>query len=340
MRFIKACLGEAVDTTPVWLMRQAGRYLPEYQELRRQADFWTICHTPGLAALATLQPMERYDLDAAIIFSDILIPVEAMGVPVEFEPAPRLPAPIRTRGQAMSLRSPDPATATGFVLEAMAKVRARLDQGKALIGFAGAPFTVVAYMVEGEGARDFIQLKTLMYRDPLLIEDLLARVSAFTAAYLSAQIDAGANAVQLFDSWAGILSPEDYRHFALPWARQVVRQARRPGVPVIYFMNGVGGVAEVLSEIGADVIGVDHRVSLADAIRRIGPNTVVQGNLDPGVLLGPGGLVRARAFEVVQAGMGAKGHIFNLGHGVHKDTPVESVGVLVEAVHESGRRGQ
>ena len=339
MRFLDACGGRAADTTPVWLMRQAGRYLPEYRALRRQAQFLEMCRRPELAAEATLQPMRRFDLDAAIVFSDILIPVASMGVGVEFVPEPRLSQPVRDRERIASLRVPDPLADTGFVMEAIRRVRAVLPSDRALIGFAGAPFTLATYMVEGGGSKDFLHTKTLMLRDPVLFDDLLARIGDAIAPFLSAQIDAGACAVQVFDTWAGALSPADFRRFALPAARSVVRRVRRPGVPVIYFVNGVGGIAEDLAGSEADVIGVDFRTGLGDAIRRLGSGAVVQGNLDPAVLLGPEESMRGRAREVVLEGRRAAGHVFNLGHGVLQATPPEAVAALVDEVHRAGRRG-
>jgi uroporphyrinogen decarboxylase len=338
MRFLDACLGRPVDATPVWVMRQAGRYLPEYRALRERASFLQMCRTPDLAAEATLQPLRRYDLDAAIIFSDILIPVAAMGVPVEFVPEPRLSAPVRTAADVAALKVPVPARDTPFVAESLAKVRAALPPDKALIGFAGAPLTLAAYMVEGGGSKEFAQLKGLMAREPVVFRDLLARIGDAIAPYLAAQIDAGANAVQLFDTWAGILPPDDFATFALPAAREVIRRVKRPGVPVVYFVNGVGGVAEQLAASEADVLGIDFRVSLGDALRRVGPGAVVQGNLDPAALLGPEESIRARAAAIVQAGRGARGHVFNLGHGIMQQTPPESVAILVDEVHRSGKR--
>jgi len=338
MRFIDACLGRPVDTTPVWVMRQAGRYLPEYRELRAQSDFLTMCRTPELAAEATLQPMRRFDLDAAIIFSDILIPVEAMGMAVEFRPAPYFPAPITGKEDIARLVIPHPKRDLGFVLEALRQVRAALDPKKALIGFVGAPFTLAAYMVEGGGSKDFMQLKGMMHRDPAAFSDLLAKLADTIAPYLAAQIDAGANAVQLFDTWAGQLAPEDFAKFALPAARSVIERVRREGVPVIYFVNGAAPYLDVLRSSKADVLGIDFRVDLSQAIERLGRDVVVQGNLDPAVLLGPAAQIEARAAAIVEKGKAAKGHIFNLGHGINKDTDPQAMSVLVDAVHKAGTR--
>ncbi len=338
MRFLDACLGRPVDTTPIWIMRQAGRYLPEYRQLRKGTDFLQFCRTPALCTEATLQPLRRYDLDAAILFSDILVAVEAMGLPVEFAPEPRLPRPVRTAADVQALRVPDPLQSMGFVMEAVASIRAAVPRDKALLGFAGAPFTLATYMIEGGGSRDFPHAKSLMFNDPVAFRDLLERIADTVAPYLSAQIDAGADAVQLFDTWAGLLSPQDFEDFAMPAARAVIRRVRRPGVPVIYFVNGIGPVVEAAARSEADVLGVDFRVRLSDVIARLGDGAVVQGNLDPLLLLGPEELVRSRAEAVVAEGRAARGHVFNLGHGITKETPPDRVSVLVEAVHAAGRR--
>lgn len=338
MRFIKACLGQPVDTTPIWVMRQAGRYLPEYLALREKASFLEMCRTPALAAEATLQPMRRYDLDAAIIFSDILVPVEAMGVPVEFVPEPRLPSPVRTREDVGRLGTPDARVKTGFVMEAVTAVRRALDPARALIGFAGAPYTIATYMVEGGGSKDYLNTRSLVAREPEVFQDLLDRIADTMADYLEAQIEAGADAVQVFDSWAGTLAPAAFRRFALAPARSVIERVRRKGVPVIYFVNGVAGVLEDIPSSGADVIGVDFRVELDRVIQRLGNDTVVQGNMDPTVLLGSPDRVKDAAREIVNAGKKAQGHIFNLGHGILRTTPVENMAVLVDAVHEEGAR--
>ncbi len=338
MRFVDACLGRPVDTTPVWLMRQAGRYLPEYRALRQKASFLEMCKDPDLVVEATLQPMRRFDLDAAIIFSDILILVEAMGVPVEFIPEPRLPRPVRTPEAARALRVPDPLRDTGFVMRGIARVRQALDPARALIGFSGAPFTLATYLVEGGGSRDFRHTKTWMLQDPEGFAGLLARIADAVAPYLRAQVEAGADAVQLFDTWAGALAPDDFRRFALPAARSVIERIRCEGVPVIYFVNGAAGVLEDLVHSGADCVGIDFRVDLAEAIRRIGGRVSVQGNLDPMALFAPAEVLRDRAASLVEAGFAARGHVFNLGHGVHRDTPLSSVETLVEVVHRWGAR--
>ncbi|NOZ00956.1 MAG: uroporphyrinogen decarboxylase, partial [Deltaproteobacteria bacterium] len=336
MRFLDACAGRPVDTTPIWVMRQAGRYLPEYMDLRSRSSFVEMCRTPSLAAEATLQPIRRFDLDAAIIFSDILVPVEAMGVPVEFIPEPRLPHPVRTREDVAALRTLDPLEDTGFVMEALGSVRSSLEPSRALIGFAGAPYTVATYMVEGGGSKSYLETRTMMMQNTVAFTDLLQRIADAMAVYLEAQIDAGADAVQLFDSWAGSLSPSEFRRFALDPARSVIERVKEKGVPVIYFVNGVAGVLEDIPSSGADVIGIDYRIDLDRAIDRLGPNAVVQGNLDPTLMLGPADRIRTVASDIVRAGMKAKGHVFNLGHGILRTTPIENMEALVDEVHRAG----
>lgn len=338
MRFLDACLGLPVDTTPIWLMRQAGRYLPEYRALREKASFLEMCKDPDLVVEATLQPLRRFDFDAAIIFSDILIPLEAMGVPVDFVPEPRLPRPVRSREEVRLLREFDPLRDTGFLMEAISRVRKALNPAKALIGFAGAPFTLAAYLVEGGGSRDFFYAKTWMLRDQDGFSGLMALIADAVVLYLDAQIEAGADAVQLFDTWAGALAPEDFRRLALPWARYVIERSRRPGVPIIYYVGGVAGVLDDVVHSGADCIGIDFRVDLGEAIARFGGQVSVQGNLDPLALFAPEAEVRRRAASLVEAGRAARGHVFNLGHGVHKDTPIAGVEALVDEVHRRGAR--
>jgi len=338
MRLLDACRGRPVDTTPVWVMRQAGRYLPEYRELRRGLDFLDFCKRPDLLREAALQPLRRYDLDAAILFSDILLPLEPMGVSVRFDPEPRIPEPVRGPGDLARLRDLRPEQDLPFVLQAVADLRAALPPDKALFGFCGAPLTLALYLAEGGGSRDFLHAKALMFRDPKCFQDLLERLADAMGDYLAAQVRAGADVVQVFDSWAGVMTPEDYEAFALPAARRLIARARAAGAPVVYFVNGVGPLLEAAATAGADVLGVDYRVRLGDVVRRLGPGTVVQGNLDPAVLLGPPETIRQRAAAIVEEGRAAAGHVFNLGHGITKETPPENVAVLVEAVHQAGQR--
>jgi len=335
---VRALRGEPVETTPIWLMRQAGRYLPEYRRVRSQFDFLTVCKTPDLAVEVTLQPIRRFGFDGAILFSDILIPIEAMGLQVRFNPGPEVDAPVRTAKDVQSLRRPDPTVELSFVLETLRLLRRELPPGVALIGFAGGPFTMAAYIVEGESSKDFLLLKSLMYREPLLYHALMEKLSLVVSDYLSAQIQAGAQAVQLFDTWSGILSPRDYREFVLPHVRRIVERVKTPGVPFILFGVGTAGLLEIMVETGADVLGIDWRTSMKDARRRLGPKLPLQGNLEPAVLYAPFEIIRERAREIMEDVGPQSAHVFNLGHGITPETPVEAVSELVRYVHEDGRR--
>ena len=335
---VRACKGEPVETTPIWLMRQAGRYLPEYRRVRSQFDFMTVCKTPDLAVEVTLQPIRRFGFDGAILFSDILIPVDAMGLPVRFNPGPEVDTPVRTAKDVQALHRPDPTKELSFVLETLRILKRELPPGVCLIGFAGGPFTLAAYMVEGESSKDFLLLKSLMYREPVTFHALMEKLSLVVSDYLSAQIDAGAQAVQLFDTWSGILSPRDYREFVLPHVRRIVDRVKTPGVPFILFGVGTGGLLELMKESGADVIGIDWRTSMKDARARLGPDQPLQGNLEPAVLYAPVEIIRDRAREILVDVGPQSAHVFNLGHGITPETPIEAVTELVRCVHEEGRR--
>ena len=336
--FFEPCRGEKVETTPIWLMRQAGRYLPEYRRVREKVDFLTLCKTPDLAVEVTLQPIRRFGFDAAILFSDILIPVEAMGVDVAFNPAPVIADPIRTEAAVQALRRPDPHEKLGFVMEILKTLRRELPPSVALIGFSGAPFTLAAYMVEGQGSKDFASLKTLMYRNPLTFHALMEKLSLVISEYLRAQIEAGAQAVQLFDTWAGLLSPRDYAEYVLPHVSRIVERVHTEDVPFILYGNGTGGLLELMDASGADVIGLDWRVTMADARRRLGLHRPLQGNLDPVALFASPDIVHGHVREILtQVGVDTP-HVFNLGHGITPKVPVEAVTDLVQFVHEEGRR--
>jgi uroporphyrinogen decarboxylase len=330
-RFLKACRSQPVDRPPVWLMRQAGRYLPEYRALRQRVDFLTLCRTPELAVEASLQPICRFPLDAAIVFSDIMIPLEAMGCRLSFNPGPRVAEPIRTRAQVDVLRPQPMAEAVPFVGEAVALLARELDGKLPVIGFSGAPFTLAAYLVEGGASEGFGAARELMYREPDTFRRLLDRLADAMADYLALQIGAGAGAVQLFDSWAGLLSPEDYRAFALPAVRRLLARLGPREVPVIYFAVAGGHFLEDAAATGADVLGLCWRTPLDEARRRIGGCLALQGNLDPHVLLAPAQTVRERTRAVLAAG-GGDGHIMNLGHGILPETPLESVDAMLETV--------
>jgi len=332
-RFLRACRRQPVDRTPLWIMRQAGRYLPEYRALRERHGFSTLYREPELATQVTLQPIDRFDLDAAILFSDILVPAEAMGFRVEFNPGPVLDAPVRTAADVDRLGHVDVEASVPFVFEAIRLLRRQLEGRVPLIGFGAAPFTLAVYLVEGGGSRRFDRIKPLLFGEPETAHRLLARVTEVTTSYLTAQIRAGAQAVQLFDSWSGILGRVEYREFALPYARKVLEHLVGLGVPRIYFALDAAHLLPEIANCGADVIGVDWRLPLDEAFDRLGRRHVLQGNLDPCVLLAPPDRIREHAGQVLRAARGLPGHVFNLGHGVFPNTPIESIETLIDAVH-------
>jgi uroporphyrinogen decarboxylase len=319
-------------------MRQAGRYLPEYRAIRARLGFLELCHSPEAAAEVTLLPVERLGVDAAILFADILLVVEPMGVGLEFSRAegPVIRRPVRSASDVARLPEVDPADRLGFVFETVRVVRRVLGERVPLIGFAGAPFTVASYLVEGGPSRDFLWTKRLM-RDGPTWDTLLARLARVIARYLNGQIAAGAQAVQLFDSWVGCLGPDDYRERVLPHTRTLI-QALAPGVPVIHFGTGTAGLLEAMQAAGGDVIGLDWRVDLDAAWARLGPGVAVQGNLDPAALFAQPAEIRRRVRAILDRAAGRPGHIFNLGHGVLPDTPVDHVRAMVDAVHELSAR--
>ena len=337
--FLRACRREPTDYTPIWIMRQAGRYLPEYREIRSKVSFLEMCKRPDLAAEVTLQPIRRLGVDAAILFADILLIVESLGAGLDFSGGgPKLPNPVRSGADVDRLREVDAAGTLGYVFEAARLVRAALPRTVPLIGFAGAPFTVASYMIEGGGSRDYLHTKTLMYRDPGAWHALMERITRGLIDYLNGQIAAGAQAVQLFDSWVGALSPGDYRQFVLPHSQRVIRGLTR-GTPVIHFGTGTATLLEAMREAGGDIIGLDWRVELDEAWKRLGDSVGVQGNLDPIVLYADPPEIRRRAKRILDQAAGRPGHIFNLGHGILPTVPVEHAIALVEAVHELSRRG-
>jgi len=341
-RFLKACRREPVDRTPVWFMRQAGRYLPEYRALRQHYPLLALSKTPELAAQVTLQPLERLPVDAAIIFSDLLIPLEPMGVHLEFAEGegPVIRNPVRSMADVEALRAIDPETELPFTLEAIRLVCRALDGKVPLIGFAGAPFTVASYLIEGSGSRHYLRTKTLMYHEPQAWHALLDKLAQVSLAFLLAQIRAGARAVQLFDSWVGCLSPDDYRAYVLPHSRRVIEGLRDTGVPVIHFGTGTATLLRLMREAGGDVVGVDWRVPLDDAWREIGADVAIQGNLDPAALFAPLPEIERRVMDILRRAGGRPGHIFNLGHGILPETPVEHVAAVVELVHRQSAHRQ
>ena len=339
--FLDVCRGKKVDRTPVWMMRQAGRYLPEYREVRSQVSFLELCRTPERCAEVTLQPIDRFDLDAAILFSDILVVFDAMDVEVIFDPAPRLTSPIRTHAQAEALRWGDPLEHCGYVMDAVRACKKALSGRVPLIGFCGAPLTVLSYLLEGGGSRDFEHTKRLLFSDPTLFTSLMDKMSTLLVRYLIGQIDAGADAVQIFDSWAGSLSTRDYREYILPHTQRIVDEVRayRSDVPVIVFARGNSDHLQATAGVGSDVIGVDWSISLSDAIERVGSDRVVQGNLDPMLLLGDPETLRIRTLEMLRAGRVARGHIVNLGHGISRHTDPEMAQIFVDLVHSDWNAG-
>lgn len=330
--FLRACRREPVERPPIWLMRQAGRYLPEYRALRQKVDFVTMCKTPELAAQVTLQPIDRLGVDAAILFSDILVPLEPMGVSMTFNPGPVLSPAIRSGADIDRLVVPDPEATVPYVYETIRILRRELDGRVPLIGFGGAPLTLAAYLVEGEGSKNFDHLKRLLYSEPAASHALLEKVTATLERYLAAQVRAGAQAIQIFDTWAGLLGPADFREFALRYARRVLDSLRPLGVPLIYFALDSRHLMGEIRDCGADVVGVDWRTPLDEASRALDHRFVLQGNLDPCVLFASPGVIRDRARAVLDAGKAAPGHVFNLGHGILPGTPVEHAQALVETV--------
>ena len=337
--FLRACRRELVPFTPIWLMRQAGRYQPEYRALREKVSFLELCKTPDLAAEVTVMAVDPLGVDAAIIFADILLLVEPMGVGLRFSEGrgPLIERPVRAAAAVSRLPEQiDAAGALGFVMEAVRVARRELDRRSPrvpLIGFSGAPFTLASYLIDGHGTRTYLHTKQLMYQDPGAWHALMERLSRAVVGYLNAQIAAGADAVQIFDSWVGALGPEDYTTYVQPHMRKTVA-ALTPGVPVIHFGTGTAALLELMRDAGGDVIGLDWRVDIGDAWRRLGTGVAIQGNLDPAVLFAPPAEIRRRAAALLARARGAPGHIFNLGHGVLADTPVHHARALVDAVHE------
>jgi uroporphyrinogen decarboxylase len=335
-RFLRACRGLPVDTTPVWFMRQAGRYMPEYRAIRAKHTLLEIVEKPELAAEVTLQPVEILGVDAAILFADILLPIIPMGLNLEFikGEGPHISNPVRTAEDAARLRSLQPESDLGHVMEAIHLVRAELDGKIPLIGFSGAPFTVASYMIEGGPSRDYLLTKMMMYSAPEIWADLMERLSDSLASYMLAQVQAGAQALQLFDSWIGALSPQDYAHYVLPYSHKVLKAAQDSGVPVIHFGTNTATLLPLLKQAGGSVIGLDWRVPLDKGWEVLGHDTAVQGNLDPVALFSPLPVLKEKVNDVMNRAGNRPGHIFNLGHGILQNTPVDHVKAVVEMVHE------
>jgi uroporphyrinogen decarboxylase len=314
-------------------MRQAGRYLPEYRRMRASHSFLEICKTPDLAAEVTLQPVNILGVDAAILFSDILTPLEPMGMKLDFVPGPVFDNPVRSMADVANLRLLEIERGVPYVLETIRILRNELAERVPLIGFAGAPFTLACYMVEGKGSRDFAILKKMMYSAPEVYNALMNKVTDMLIDYLNSQIAAGVQAVQIFDTWGGILSPSDYERYALPYSTRLIAGVRGRGVPVIHFVRGAGSMLDVVKRAGGDVLGLDWHVNLGTARDILGPGFAVQGNLDPTVLYGTQRVIESEVRRILQENGGRPGHIFNLGHGILPEVPPENAAFLVECVH-------
>jgi len=347
-RFLRALLKEPVDVTPVWMMRQAGRYLPEYKATRARAgSFMDLCMNPELACEVTIQPLERFPLDAAILFSDILTVPDAMGLELRFSQGegPIFDKPVRTEADVKRLPVTDPHAELQYVMDAVSTIRKELDGRVPLIGFAGSPWTLATYMVEGGSSKEYAHVKGMLFDRPDLMHQLLDTTAKSVTAYLNAQIDAGAQAIQIFDTWGGMLTPRDYKEFSLRYMQQIVdglkRESEGRKVPVILFTKGGGQWLEAMAETGADALGLDWTTDLDDARRRVGDKVALQGNMDPTVLYASPERIREEVATVLESYGSGSGHVFNLGHGIHQHVNPEHAGAFVEAVHElSGKYHQ
>ncbi|HEY5719840.1 MAG TPA: uroporphyrinogen decarboxylase [Gammaproteobacteria bacterium] len=340
-RFLRALLRQPVDVTPVWMMRQAGRYLPEYRATRARAgDFMSLCKNPELACEVTLQPLERFPLDAAILFSDILTIPDAMGLGLSFEAGegPRFARPVRDAAAVRALGVPDPEGELRYVMDAVRTIRAALGGRVPLIGFSGSPWTLATYMVEGGSTKEYAQVKGMLYGAPELLHQLLGTVADAVTAYLNAQVAAGAQALMIFDTWGGVLTPRDYRAFSLAYMQRIVdgltRAAEGRRVPVILFTKGGGAWLEALADTGADALGVDWTTDLGEARRRVGDRVALQGNMDPSVLYAPAERIRAEVATILAAYGPGPGHVFNLGHGIHQHVDPAHAAAFIDAVHQ------
>ena len=336
-RFLNACNRLPVDATPIWFMRQAGRYMAEYRAIRDKYSLLEICYHPELAAEVTLQPVHALGVDAAILFADILLPVIPLGLGLEFAKGegPLIGRPVRTLEDVRALHPVYAETDLGYVMEAIRILRGELKETP-LIGFCGAPFTVASYMIEGSSSREFLKTKTMMYSAPDVWHTLMEKLSLVLADYLSAQIQAGAQAVQIFDSWVGALSPQDYENFVLPYSQKVLHAAQAHGVPVIHFGTNTATLLPLMKRAGGNVIGLDWRIPLDDGWALLGDDVAVQGNLDPAILFAPLPEIKIRVRDIMRRADGRPGHIFNLGHGILQHTPVDHVKAVVDMVHDYG----
>lgn len=337
--FIRACKRLKVERTPIWIMRQAGRYLPEYRAVRQKADFLTMCKTPELAAEVTIQPVDILGVDAAIIFSDILVIPEAMGMHLEMHEGkgPIFSQPIRNEFDAKQLKNIDPDIELKYVLDAVRLTKKELNNRVPLIGFSGSPWTLLTYMVEGRGSKNFTEIKKLIFNNPKLAHSILEKLSDTISVYLSAKIEAGCNAIQIFDTWGGILSQKDFLEFSLPYVQKIISQLKRNDEPVIFFAKGVHHNLDTMADIGADVLGLDWTMNLGEVRKKVGHRVALQGNLDPTVLYANKNYIKQQVITVLESFGEGSGHIFNLGHGVLPDVDPENVKALVQFVKEESK---
>lgn len=340
-RYLRALLRQSVDVTPVWMMRQAGRYLPEYREVRAQAgDFMSLCKNPELACEVTLQPLRRYALDAAILFSDILTIPDAMGLGLHFETGegPKFSRPIMNKADVENLPVPDPELELSYVMDAVRTIRKNLKGEVPLIGFSGSPWTLATYMVEGGSSKAFTKIKKLMYSEPAVLHLLLDKLADSVILYLNAQIKAGAQSVMIFDTWGGVLTGRDYRAFSLSYMQKIIdgliRENEGRQVPVTLFTKGGGQWLEDMAATGCDALGLDWTTDICDARYRVGDRVALQGNMDPSMLYAPPAKIEQEVADILSGFGQGSGHVFNLGHGIHQDVPPEHAGVFVDAVHK------
>ena len=339
-RFLDACHHRQPDATPVWFMRQAGRCIAEYRELRKRYDILTMAKTPELCAQVTLMPVEKFGVDGAVLYADIMLPLEGMGISLEIQPdvGPIIHNPVRTMQDVAALRVPLAEESTPYVMEAIRLVRRELAGKQAVIGFSGAPFTLACYLIEGRPSRDYDIAKGLMYSQPEVWHALMDKLTEVVSRYLVAQIQAGVDVVQLFDSWVGVLGPSVYRQYVQPYSQRIFEAVKRAGAPSIHFGTGTASLLELMAEAGGDIISVDWRVELNEAWARIGYDRGIQGNLDPTRLLAPWEVIEEGMNDVLRRAANRPGHIFNLGHGVPASTPSDMLRRLVDAVHEASAR--
>jgi len=337
--FLRACKRQDVERTPIWMMRQAGRYLPEYRAVRAKSDFLTMCKTPELAAEVTIQPVDIIGVDAAILFSDILVIPEAMGMHLEMNEGkgPVFPNPIRTIDDAKKLKDIDPTKELKYVLDAVSLTKKHLDNRVPLIGFSGSPWTLLTYMVEGKGSKNYSEIKKMLYNNPKLAHSILDKLADTIADYLSAKIEAGCNAVQIFDTWGGILSQKDFEEFSLQYVEKIISKIKRKDEPVIFFAKGVHYNHSKLASIGADVIGLDWTMDLGKVRKEVGDKVALQGNLDPTVLYADKDYIKKEVKNVLSSFGKGNGHVFNLGHGVLPDIDPENVKALVQYVKDESK---